>query len=100
VSQRTREIGIRMALGADATSVVSMVLKQALTLVALGIGLGVILALALSRSMQKLLFDLSPTDPATIGGVAVLLAVVALVAGYLPARRATRIDPLVSLRSE
>jgi hypothetical protein len=72
VSQRTREIGIRMALGADPTSVVTMVLKQALTLVGLGIGLGVLLALALSRR-QKLLFNLSPTDPATISGVALLL---------------------------
>jgi ABC-type antimicrobial peptide transport system permease subunit len=89
-----------MALGAEPTSVVRMVLKQVLGLVAVGIATGILLAVSLSQTMRKLLFELSPTDPVTICGVAALLSVVALLAGYLPARRATRIDPLESLRAE
>jgi putative ABC transport system permease protein len=100
VAQRTREIGIRMALGAEAGDVVGLVLRQTATLVVVGIAAGVAMALALSRAMQKLLFELSPTDPATITGVALLLALVAVLAGYVPARRATRVDPLTALRTE
>ena len=100
VAQRYREIGIRVALGADPGVVLRMVLGNALVLVGAGIGAGLLGAVALSRTMASLLFELSPTDPATLIGVAALLAVVALLASYLPARRATRVDPLVALRSE
>jgi putative ABC transport system permease protein len=97
---RTREIGIRMALGAHGSAVVSMVLRQAMWLAVFGLTLGVAAALALSRTMTTLLFDLSPTDPLTFATVATLLALVALVASYLPARRAARVDPMIALRAE
>jgi ABC-type antimicrobial peptide transport system permease subunit len=100
VAQRRREIGIRVALGADPSELLRMVLGNALALVGAGIGVGLLGAVALSRIMATLLFELSPTDPATLVGVAALLAAVALLASYLPARRATRVDPLVALRSE
>jgi putative ABC transport system permease protein len=100
VSQRTREIGIRMALGARAGTVVSMVVRQAMLLAAAGLVLGVVAALALSRTMTTLLFDLSPTDPATFGTVAIVLACVAFFASYIPARRAATVDPTVALRAE
>jgi ABC-type antimicrobial peptide transport system permease subunit len=100
VLQRTREIGIRVALGAQATQVLRMVLGQALVLAVAGVALGLLGALGLARAMTGLLFQLSPTDPATLASVAVLLTAVAVVASYLPARRATRVDPLVALRSE
>ena len=100
VTQRSREIGIRMALGARPGSVMRMVLSNAATLVVSGIGLGLLGALALSRVLSGLLFNLSPTDPATLAGVAALLTAVALLASYLPARQATRVDPLLTLRSE
>jgi putative ABC transport system permease protein len=100
VVQRHREIGIRVALGAHPADVLRMVLGRALGLVALGVSVGLFGALALSRTVRSLLFNLSPTDPATFGAVAVLLTLVALLASYLPARRATRVDPLEALRSE
>jgi putative ABC transport system permease protein len=100
VAQRTREIGIRMALGAEPGDVVRLVLRQTAALVAIGLTCGVAMALALSSAMQKLLFDLSPTDPPTIAAVALLLGFVAILAGYVPARRATRVDPLTAVRSE
>jgi putative ABC transport system permease protein len=100
VVQRTREIGIRVALGAQATQVLRMVIGQALVLAVAGVALGLLGALGLARAMTGLLFHLSPTDPATLASVAVLLTAVAVVASYLPARRATRVDPLVALRSE
>jgi putative ABC transport system permease protein len=100
VVQRSREIGIRVALGADPAHILGTVLGQALRLAVLGVGAGLGGAVALSRTIASLLFELSPTDPATLGAVAVLLALVALLASYLPARRATRVDPLVALRSE
>jgi putative ABC transport system permease protein len=100
VVQRSREIGIRVALGAHPHDVLGMVLGQAARLAAFGVLAGLAGAVALSRAMASLLFQLSPTDPATLGSMAALLAVVALVASYLPARRATRVDPLVALRSE
>lgn len=100
VVQRSRDIGIRVALGADPAHIRRTVLGQALLLAVLGVGAGIAGALALSRAIASLLFNLSPTDPATLGGVAALLASVALLASYLPARRATRVDPLVALRSE
>ncbi len=100
VVQRSRDIGIRVALGADPAHIRRTVLGQALLLAVLGVGAGIGGALALSRAIASLLFNLSPTDPATLGGVAALLASVALLASYLPARRATRVDPLVAVRSE
>jgi predicted permease len=100
VVQRSREIGIRVALGAHPADVRRMVLGRAFLLVGMGVGLGLLGAMALSRTVRSLLFNLSPTDPVTLGGVALLLTAVALLASYLPARRATRVDPLVALRSE
>jgi putative ABC transport system permease protein len=100
VVQRSREIGIRVALGAHPAHLRRMVLGQALLLAVAGVGLGLLGSLGLSRVIAGLLFDLSPTDPATLAGVALLLTAVALLASYLPARRATRVDPLIALRSE
>ena len=100
VVQRSREIGIRVALGADPARLRRMVLGQALVLAVAGVGLGLLGSLGLSRAIAGLLFDLSPTDPGTLAGVALVLTAVALLASYLPARRATRVDPLIALRSE
>ena len=100
VIQRYREIGIRVALGAHPSDVRRMVLGRAFALVGIGVGAGLLGAIALSRTIASLLFNLSPTDPVTLGGVALLLTGVALLASYLPARRATRVDPLIALRSE
>jgi predicted permease len=98
VAQRTREIGIRMALGADSRSVLLLVTRRELQLAAIGIGFGVVGAFALSRAIRALLYGTSPTDPIAFAGSAILLALVILVASYLPARRATRVDPMISLR--
>ncbi|PYS70734.1 MAG: ABC transporter permease [Acidobacteria bacterium] len=100
VSHRTREIGIHLALGAQPRDVLVMVIKQGMLLVLLGAVLGVAGAFALTRLMQSLLFGVSPTDPVTFVLVPLLLAVVGFVACYLPARRATKVDPLVALRYE
>jgi putative ABC transport system permease protein len=100
VSQRTREIGIRMALGAAQNGVLGMILRQGLTLVALGLAIGVAGALALSRVMDGLLYGVGATDPITFVAVALVLLGVAVVACLVPARRATTIDPLVALRAE
>jgi len=100
VSQRTREIGIRIALGAQGGRVISMVVRQAMVLAVVGLTLGLAAALAMSRTMTTLLFDLSPTDPATFATVALLLAAVAFLASYLPARRAASVDPIDALRAE
>jgi len=100
VSQRTREIGIRMALGAQERTVITLVVRQAMLLVGTGVLAGTVLALYLSQTMSKMLFSVRPTDPTTFVSVAAVLAGVALFASYLPARRATRVDPIVALRAE
>jgi putative ABC transport system permease protein len=100
VSQRTQEIGIRMALGATPGSVLRMIMGQGLGLVFAGLVIGLAGALALTRLMSTLLFGVTPTDPMTFAGVALVFLIAALLACYVPARRATRIDPLIALRSE
>ena len=97
---RTHEIGIRIALGAQRRDVLRLVLKQGTKLVSIGVVLGLIATLALTRLMRGLLYGVRATDPATLTGVAILLFVVALLACYIPARRAMRVDPLVALRHE
>ncbi len=100
VSRRTREIGLRMALGAARTSVLWMVLREVAMMAGAGIVLGLPVAIGLSRFVQSQLYGLSPTDPATLAVATVILASVAMLAGYVPARRATRVDPMLALRYE
>jgi len=100
VRQRTREIGIRASLGANSWDLVRMVVRQGMWLVFLGLALGLPCALALTRGLETLLFEVAPTDPVTFAGVSAVLAGAALVACYVPARRAARIDPMVALRCD
>jgi ABC-type antimicrobial peptide transport system permease subunit len=100
VTRRTQEIGVRMALGASARRVVQLVMAETLGWVALGVTLGLGAALATTRWVESLLFGLKPRDPLTIGLAVLVLLAVATVAGYLPARRAARVDPLFALRHE
>jgi len=100
VAQRTREVGIRMALGARTIDVIKLVVRDGLKLVLIGVGVGLAGALALTRLMTTLLFGVTPTDTVTYATVAVGLVLVALIACCIPARRATKVDPLVALRFE
>jgi ABC-type antimicrobial peptide transport system permease subunit len=100
VTQRTRELGIRMALGAQRGEVMRMVVAQGLRAALLGVGLGLGGALALTRVLRSLLVGVSATDPLTFIAIAFLLIGVALLASFLPARRATRVDPMIALRGD
>jgi putative ABC transport system permease protein len=100
VSERIREFGIRIALGAQTRDVLTLVLRRGIVLVLVGLAAGVGGALAVTRFLSSLLFDVSSTDPTVFGAVSLLLAGVALLACYFPARRATKVDPMVALRYE
>ena len=100
VAQRTREVGIRMALGAERRDVLRLVLRQGAKLALAGEGLGILVALGVTRLMASLLFGIRASDPITYIGVGLVLTVVALTASYIPARRATRVDPMIALRYE
>lgn len=100
VSQRTHEIGLRMALGAQRIDVLRMVIREAMALAAIGIAVGLAGALALGRLLRSLLFEIKPQDPLTFASVAVLLVAIAMLACYIPARRAMKVDPMVALRYE
>ena len=100
VSQRSREFGIRVALGAKPSQIIGMVVGQNLRIVALGLGAGLVAAIPATRLMRGLLYQVGPNDPATFAAIGLLLAVIAIVASYLPARRGTQVDPVVTLKSE
>jgi putative ABC transport system permease protein len=100
VSRRTREIGVRVALGASSSNVLAMILRQGLRTVLIGIGIGVAGSLVLTRTMESLLFGVTTTDPLTFVAVILLVVVTALLACYIPARRATCVDPMTALRYE
>lgn len=100
VTQRTREIGIRMALGAHRRDVIRLIVRQGIVLALIGIAIGLAASLALMRLMSSLLFGVSPTDPATFSVISLLLLFIASLACYIPARRATKVDPMVALRSD
>ncbi len=100
VNQRNREIGLRMALGARQPEVLTLILKQSMTLVGIGLGIGLAVTLAVSRSIESLLYGVHPADPLTFASISVIMLAVALVASFFPAHRASRVDPLVALRYE
>jgi putative ABC transport system permease protein len=100
VAQRTHEIGVRVAVGAEKTDILQLILKEGMFITSLGIGVGLVGTLALSSILKSQLYGVTATDPFTFLGVAFALALVALLACYIPARRATRVDPMVALRYE
>jgi putative ABC transport system permease protein len=100
VGRRRSEIGVRMALGADRASVIRLVLREAITLLAAGLVLGTVIVLWAGRAAASLLFGLKPYDPVTLITAAALLTAIALVASYVPARRAAALDPMLALRDE
>ena len=100
VVRRTHEIGIRMALGAGRGNVLALVVRQGMTLAGIGVGIGVPVALGLTRVLTNLLYGIKPGDPLTVVAVSLILLFFALLACWLPARRAARADPMVALRSE
>jgi ABC-type antimicrobial peptide transport system permease subunit len=100
VNQRTREIGIRMALGADSAKVIRLVVRESVRLVGIGLAIGIGLALPASMPLARALYGVRPADPVTFGLVAGVLLLTALLASYLPARRAVLVDPLVALRNQ
>ena len=100
VARRTNEIGIRMTLGARTRDVMGLVMRESMILVALGVAIGLGGAVAATRLVESLLFGLTPTDPAAMAGALTVMMLVSAVAGYLPARRASRVDPMVALRCE
>ena len=99
-AQRTREIGIRMAMGAQPVDVLQLILRQGVSLVAGGVGLGLVLTLLVARVLQRVLLMAEATDPIAYVGVTLLLTLIALAACYIPARRAMKVDPMVALRHE
>jgi ABC-type antimicrobial peptide transport system permease subunit len=100
VSRRTREIGVRVAIGATSQDVLRMVLGQGMRTILIGVAIGILGSFALTRTVSSLLFGVTATDPVTFGGVTLLLITAALLACYLPAMRATKVDPMVALRDE
>jgi len=100
VSRRTREIGVRLALGAQSRDVLEMILGQGLRTILVGVAMGIAASLILTRTVQSLLFGVTPTDPLTFSSVTLLLVAAALLACYIPARRATKVDPVIALRDE
>ena len=100
VAGRTREIGVRMALGATRSKLVWLVLREAMTMVLVGVAIGIPIAIACSRGLRTMLFEVTPVDPLSLLATAVVLSLVASIAAFIPARRATRVDPMVALRYE